>query len=38
MEKKLLITVIYKAPKMNAFEFFDTLKNHLFEIGEKKQY
>ena len=33
--KKVLITVIYKAPKMNAFEFVDTLMNYLFEIREK---
>ena len=33
--KKILITVIYKAPKMNAFEFVDTLMNHLFEIQEE---
>ena len=34
MEKKL-ITVIYKAPKMNAFEFVDRLMNYLFEIREE---
>ena len=33
--KKNLITVIYKAPKMNAFEFVGTLMNHLFEIREE---
>ena len=33
--KKILITVIYNAPKMNAFEFVDTLMNHLFEIREE---
>ena len=33
--KKILITVIYKAPKTNAFEFVHTLMNHLFEIREE---
>ena len=34
-KKKLLISVIYRAPKVNAFEFVDTLMNHLYEIGEE---
>ena len=33
--KKLQITVIYKAPKMNPFEFVDILMNQLFKIGEE---
>ena len=35
--EKILITVIYKAPKMNALEFVDTLMNPLFEIGEESK-
>ena len=33
--KKNLIAVIYKAPKMSAFEFVDSLMNYLFEIREE---
>ena len=33
--EKILIIVKYKVPKMNAFEFVDTLMNHLFDIGEE---
>ena len=35
--KKLLITAIYKAPKINASQFVDILMNHLFEIGEESK-